>query len=220
MLGTGLLGTRCGGARTPLQASFTRRPGASPPDCEEELCERCECHECHGKGYLHVVLLPWGRAVPHWESRSTTLTQLPHIPKGPKRQPAEVKGTKKGKGRVQMGRFGFSFQFPKQFLAAVPGQGLSTSPARPPGREEEEHDLWFSTTPRKGSSGSSTSCQLAFKEPSSRARKTLQWCMCHTGLQWLLATRDSSSTVATILPGDQRETPSVPTGTGDYRTQQ
>lgn len=214
MLGTGLSGTRRGGARAPLRASFTR-PGASPPDCEEEPCECCECH---GKGYLHVVLLPWGRAVPHWASRSIAITQLPHLPKEPKRQPAKAKGAKKGKGRVQMGRFGFSFQFPKRFLAAVPGQGLSTSPPCPHGREEE-HDLWFSTTPRKGSSGS-TLCQLAFKEPSSRARKTLQWSMCHTGLQWLLATRDSGSTVATILPGDQREMPSVPTGTGDYRTQQ
>ena len=44
-------------------------------------------------------------------------------------------------GRVQMGRFGFSCQIPRQVLAAVSGQDFVINPNNPHGQEEEEHDL-------------------------------------------------------------------------------
>lgn len=107
------------------QHTMRRCQNSPPPACGQEPRE---FHECCGKGHLHMVLLPQGRAG-HTENQKHCRNTAPRESQGTQASgPAEVQGVERSEGTVQIGRFGVLYPTPK---AVVLEQGLSTSPPAP-----------------------------------------------------------------------------------------
>lgn len=172
-------------------------PRASPSDCAEEL------RMLGVPGKRQTVpsrgLTVSRRPTPHWAWRSIARRQLLCTPEGPQRARQPKRRVPRGAEELcQSGGLGFHSNSQSYFLLWWLSKGSPPALSAPrAGRRYSTASDSLQCQGREAQGG------LAFKEPSPRGRKILQWCMCHRGLQWVLTTRDSGSTAATICLGTE-----------------